>query len=295
MVDHVSGILKRTKVVVVLAMVGFVFCAFAPAVSAETVEEGPLKRNGWTISVAPYLWGIALDGELGLEGIETDVDVPLKDLLKSLNSMIMLDLSAHKGRFGFFISPLYANMGSETNQTILEGTIFKQNVNVDMTLRMLILGFGVGYRLGPFPLGAQENGRTPAVTVEPYFGGRWTDMDVKLYVTDATTRSYNQNTGWVDPIVGLMSTWDLYPRWNLMLSGDAGGFGVGTDLSWSATLLAGYRFHFSPRIMGNVLFGYRALYQDFESDSGERFEYDTYMHGPYVSVSIDFGQWYRLK
>ncbi len=120
-------------------------------------------------------------------------------------------------------------------------------------------------------------------------------MDVKLYVTDATTRSYNQNTGWVDPIVGLMSTWDLYPRWNLMLSGDAGGFGVGTDLSWSATLLAGYRFHFSPRIMGNVLFGYRALYQDFESDSGERFEYDTYMHGPYVSVSIDFGQWYRLK
>ena len=295
MVDHVSGILKRTKVVVVLAMVGFVFCAFAPAVSAETVEEGPLKRNGWTISVAPYLWGISLDGELGLEGIETDVDVPLKDLLKSLNSMIMLDLSAHKGRLGFFISPLYANMGSETNQTILEGTIFKQNVNVDMTLRMLILGFGVGYRLGPFPLGAQENGRTPAVTVEPYFGGRWTDMDVKLYVTDATTRSYNQNTGWVDPIVGLMSTWDLYPRWNLMLSGDAGGFGVGTDLSWSATLLAGYRFHFSPRIMGNVLFGYRALYQDFESDSGERFEYDTYMHGPYVSVSIDFGQWYRLK
>ncbi len=295
MVDHVSGLLKRTKVVVVLAMVGFVFCAFAPAVSAETVEEGPLKRNGWTISVAPYLWGISLDGELGLEGIETDVDVPLKDLLKSLNSMIMLDLSAHKGRLGFFISPLYANMGSETNQTILEGTIFKQNVNVDMTLRMLILGFGVGYRLGPFPLGAQENGRTPAVTVEPYFGGRWTDMDVKLYVTDATTRSYNQNTGWVDPIVGLMSTWDLYPRWNLMLSGDAGGFGVGTDLSWSATLLAGYRFHFSPRIMGNVLFGYRALYQDFESDSGERFEYDTYMHGPYVSVSIDFGQWYRLK
>jgi hypothetical protein len=295
MVRSVSGILKETMILVVLAVASFVLFAFAPAVSAETVEEGPLKRNGWTISVAPYIWGTSLDGELGLEGIETDIDVPLKDVLKSLNSMMMLDLSVHKGRLGLFVNPLYANLGSEQNLTILEGTILQQNVNVDMTLKMLILGFGVGYRLGPFPLGAQENGRTPAVTLEPYFGGRWTDMDAKVYVTRATTRSYNQNTGWVDPMVGLMTEWDLYPRWNLMLSGDAGGFGVGTDLSWSATLLAGYRFHFSKRIMGNVLFGYRTLYQDFESGSGAKFKYDTHMHGPYVSVSIDFGQWYPLR
>ena len=295
MVRSVSGILKETMILVVLAVVSFVLFAFAPAVSAETVEEGPLKRNGWTISVAPYIWGTSLDGELGLEGIETDIDVPLKDVLKSLNSMMMLDLSVHKGRLGLFVNPLYANLGSEQNLTILEGTILQQNVNVDMTLKMLILGFGVGYRLGPFPLGAQENGRTPAVTLEPYFGGRWTDMDAKVYVTRATTRSYNQNTGWVDPMVGLMTEWDLYPRWNLMLSGDAGGFGVGTDLSWSATLLAGYRFHFSKRIMGNVVFGYRALHQDFESGGEIPFKYDTTMHGPYVSVSIDFGQWPLIK
>lgn len=290
-----TGALKGVKVLVTLAIAGLAFCAFAPAVSAESVEEGPLKRNGWTLSVAPYIWGTALDGELGLVGIETDVDVPLKDILKSLNSMMMLDLSVHNGRLGFFVNPLYANLGSEHNLTILEGTILQQNVNVDMKLRMLILGFGVSYRLGPFPLGARENGRTPAVTVEPYFGGRWTDMDVQLYVTRATTRSYNQNTGWADPMVGLMTAWDLYPRWNLMLSGDAGGFGVGTDLSWSATLLAGYRFHFSRRIMGNVLFGYRTFYQDFESGSDVKFKYDTYMHGPYVSVSIDFGQRYEFN
>ena len=94
---------------------------------------------------------------------------------------------------------------------------------------------------------------------------------------------------------GVMTDWDLYPRWNIKLSGDVGGFGVGTDLAWSATLLAGYRFHFSKRIMGNVLFGYRALYQDFESDNEERFVYDAYMHGPYISVNIDFGQWYRIR
>jgi hypothetical protein len=160
---------------------------------------------------------------------------------------------------------------------------------------MLIMSFGEGYRLGPYPLGGQENGRTPAVIVEPYLGGRWTDMDVKLDLTVHETRSFEGDTGWADPMIGVMTAWDLHPRWNLLLSGDVGGFGVGSDLAWSATLLAGYRFHFSKRIMGNVMFGYRALYQDFESSSGAGFKYDTTMHGPYVSVSIDFGQWYPIK
>jgi hypothetical protein len=285
----------RTRHLFAIALAGFTLCAFAPAVSAESVEEGPLKRNDWTISVAPYLWALSIDGELGLEGLQTDLDIPIYEILYALNSMMMLDVAAHKGRFGLFINPLYANLGVEENQAVLEGRILQQNVNVDLTLRMLVFGFGVGYRLGPFALASQENGRTPAVTVEPYVGGRWTDMDVKVWVTDRETRKYDQNVGWADPMFGVMTDWDLYPRWNIKLSGDVGGFGVGTDLAWSATLLAGYRFHFSPRIMGNVLFGYRALYQDFESDSGKHFKYDAYMHGPYISVSIDFGQWYKLK
>ena len=287
---------QRTRILCFLALAGFAVSVCAPAVSAEEpVEEGPLKRNDWTISVAPYIWGISLDGTLGLEGLETDLDVPLKEVLKSLNSMMMLDLSVHKGRFGLFINPLYANLGVEQNQAVLQGTILQRNVNVDLTLRMLVFGFGVGYRLGPFALGDQENGRTPAVTVEPYVGGRWTDINAKVWVTAGVARKFDQNVGWVDPMFGVMTDWDLYPRWNLKLGGDVGGFGVGTDLAWSATLLAGYRFHFSPRIMGNVLFGYRVLYQDFESDTGEHFKYDAYMHGPYISVSIDFGQWYKIK
>jgi hypothetical protein len=47
--------------------------------------------------------------------------------------------------------------------------------------------------------------------------------------------------------------------------------------------------------MGNVVFGYQALYQDFESDSGSGFKYATTMHGPMVAVSLDFGQWVRIK
>jgi hypothetical protein len=55
MAEKVSGILKGPNLLVVLAIVGFALFAFASLVSAETVEEGPLKRNDWTISVVPYL------------------------------------------------------------------------------------------------------------------------------------------------------------------------------------------------------------------------------------------------
>ena len=108
MVEDVSGILKRTKVLLVPIIAGFAFLELVAPVSAESAEEGPLKRNGWTISVVPYLWTLSLDGEVGVKGVEADVDVSFGDILKDLDAAFMLDFIVHKGRFGLFINPLYA-------------------------------------------------------------------------------------------------------------------------------------------------------------------------------------------
>jgi hypothetical protein len=275
---------------VVLAIAGFLLCTFAPPVSAETVEEGPLKRNDWTISVVPYLWALALDGELGILDVEADVDVPFSDLLDHLNVALMLEFLVHKGRFGFFVNPFYSKLGSDKNITLLEGTILERNLKVDTTLKMFIMSFGAMYRLGPYRLCDREEGHTPAVIVEPYVGGRLTQVDVKLDLVDRD-RLFEDDIAWADPMFGVLSIWNLYPRWNITLGGNVGGFGVGTDLAWTITALGGYRFHFSKRILGNVVFGYRALHQDFESSEGLGFKYDATMHGPYVGVSLDFGQW----
>ena len=301
MLENVSEILRRRKVFFLLTFAGFVLCAFAPPLSAESlstepVEEGPLKRNNWTISVVPYLWALSLDGEVTLKGHEADVEMPFGDILEQLNGFLMLDVVVHKGRFGFFVNPLYAKLVGESTGKLLEGTLLERDVKGELTMKMLVMNFGAGYRLGPYALGSRENGRTPAVVVEPYLGGRWTHMDVKIDVTVSETESVEDDLGWADPVIGVMTVWDLYPRWNITLGGDIGGFGVGSDLTWTVICLAGYRFHFSKRIMGNVQFGYRALYQDFETGSGsDQFKYDATMHGPHVAVSIDFGQWFKIK
>jgi hypothetical protein len=202
----------------------------------------------------------------------------------------MLDFLVHKGRLGLFINPLYSDLEGERIQTLLAGTIFERDVKLKARLKMFIMSFGVGYRLGPYELSNQEGSWTPSVIVEPYIGGRWTDMDAELTLVDRG-RSFRDDIGWADPLVGVMSVWNLYPRWNLTIAGDVGGFRVGSDVAWSVIGLAGYRFHFSKRILGNVQFGYRALYQDFDSGSDKYFVYDTTMHGPWVGVSIDFGEW----
>ena len=275
---------------IVLTMAYFALCAFAPPAWAELVDQGPLKRNNWTISVVPYLWALALDGEIGILDVEADVDVPFSDLLDNLNGALMLEFLVHKDRFGFFVNPFYSKLGSEKNITLLEGTILERDVKVDSTLKMFIMSFGAMYRLGPYRLCDREDGHTPAVIVEPFIGGRLTQVDAKLDLVDRDRR-FEDDIAWVDPMFGVLSVWNLYPHWNVTLAGNVGGFGVGTDLAWTVTALGGYRFHFSKRILGNVVFGYRAQHQDFETGEDGGFKYDTTMHGPYVGVSIDFGQW----
>ena len=47
----------------------------------------------------------------------------------------------------------------------------------------------------------------------------------------------------------------------------------------------GYRFHFCKRATGNVLVGYRALYQDYSDDD---FTYDATMHGLIFGIDVGF-------
>jgi hypothetical protein len=72
-------------------------------------------------------------------------------------------------------------------------------------------------------------------------------------------------------------------RWNLILRGDIGGFGVGSDLTWNLVGLV----DFKPWKHVSLFGGYRALYQDYEDGSGvNEFKFDATMHGPILGLNI---------
>jgi len=108
-------------------------------------------------------------------------------------------------------------------------------------------------------------------------------------INEKSVRYIDGSESWLDPIVGLRTIWDFAERWNLTLAGNIGGFGAGSEFAWAATGLFGYRFSLLGKDNANLLFGYRALYQDYKNGSGSNlFEFDATMHGPVIGLSIGF-------
>src|SRR5262249_58840466 len=122
------------------------------------------------------------------------------------------------------------------------------------------------------------------VALDVYAGGRYTDLRIDIDTRGAP--SVNQSADWLDPIVGGQVNFGLTERFFVVVRGDIGGFGVGSDFAWSAMGLLGYRWQ-GAGVEWAILGGYKALGQDYTSASGaRRFQWDTTMHGPIVGVSI---------
>lgn len=74
-------------------------------------------------------------------------------------------------------------------------------------------------------------------------------------------------------------------RITLGVRGDVGGFGVGSDLTWS--LVGSIQYHVSRQV--SVGGGYRALDIDYTQGSGaNRSALDVLMHGPLLGAVFRF-------
>jgi hypothetical protein len=86
---------------------------------------------------------------------------------------------------------------------------------------------------------------------------------------------------WWDPYVGLRGRYNVNAKFYMTAKADIGGFGVGSDLTWSAEAALGCQV--TERVFSEV--GYRALAVDYE---GNGLTYDMIIHGPQVTLGITF-------
>jgi len=88
---------------------------------------------------------------------------------------------------------------------------------------------------------------------------------------------------WIDPVVGLRVGADLSEAVSIALSGNVGGFGIGSasTFSWETILLARYRLGEQWSLIG----GYRAL--GYERTSGDM-TLDLIQHGPALGLVYRF-------
>jgi hypothetical protein len=207
--------------------------------------------------------------------------VTFDEIFDHLDYGLMVVADARKGRIGIYANAIYANL-SDTDEI---GPI---DIQADATA--VWAGAGAYYRLGPFALDPAAGLAGPKVVVDPYAGARYTYLDTKLKIRHGGPQ-VDANKGWVDPVLGVRTLWELTPKWSVTALGDIGGFGISgaSEFSWQAAGLVGYRFGLLGDDNARVLVGYRALYQDYKDGNGsDEFKWDMTLHGPVLGLAISF-------
>ncbi|HMR33989.1 MAG TPA: hypothetical protein PKA13_06065 [Geminicoccaceae bacterium] len=247
----------------------------AGAVTARAQEAAsPPPSDRWELSATAYFWAAALDGDGALRGRGFDVDVPFSDVWESLSVGFMGTAVARKGDWGFYVSPFFVRIGDDAE---VGGAKFRYRNDTTF------LGVGGTYRLLDWQNPDTSHGGPKRAQLEALAGGRVVDLRLELNGRHRLPDNDESET-WVDPVVGLHGRIELTDRWELLAEGDIGGFGVGSDISWSWLAAVGYRFE--P--LGHDTFlraGYRMLHIDYE-DGG--FEWDVTYKGPMVGLTMRF-------
>ncbi len=161
-------------------------------------------------------------------------------------------------------------------------------VNLDLKWAALQEDFqlmlGGGYRL----LDKETAKRNKPVKVDALAGLRYHYLKQELDVTGPLgTTPVGGSENWVEPYIGGRAMIDLTDKWSLGITGDIGGFGIGTasDLTWE--LLGGFEYRFNQRVAGQ--FGYKYYDIDYSWGSGSsEFGMDGNIHGLYMALMFNW-------
>lgn len=255
----------------------------APAGAQESLPEGRASADGWQFSVAPYIWGVMINGDVTIAGVETSVDTGLIEIIEESDSIFAFQghFEVMKGNFGAYLDGTYLDVGVDTDVG---------PIDLDSDTRVILADFGAFYRVLDRRLGAAPSGDDGRrLRLDLIAGARYTDLNVDLDLSAGPLGiSLDNGKNWIDPIVGGRVIADLTDRLVLVARSDIGGFGAGSDFTWNVIATLGYRFELfgAPAV---ALGGYRALYQDFEEGSGlNKFAWDIWVHGPIIALNVKF-------
>ncbi|MEN3931168.1 hypothetical protein WJT86_08875 [Microvirga sp. W0021] len=244
-------------------------------------DAEPVKTENtqtWNLIISPYVWAASLNGNAALAGRYSHVDIPFSDVIHHLDYALMGNVELTNSQWG-----VYGDF--QHVQTSQKEKVYQQTLGLRVTTTNI--AFGAYYRIFEQPLGGDTVfGRPRRIAIEPTAGVRWTKLNVHAKAIGLQTV---KRADWFDPFVGLRISADLTDRWNLFVSGNVGGFGAGSDISYDVQAYLGYRtFIFGqPTILR---MGYRWLYQDYESDdfTGNKFRWKINQHGPAIGFSMRF-------
>jgi len=230
----------------------------APAPTCPpVVAPAPCRRRS---EIALYGWLSGIHADVGARGVEATVDASISDVLHHFKG----GGSAHYesgGSTTVVLDVLYAKLG---------GTVGRPEGPLDFTVKQWLVEAGVTLgRMG-----------TEQKYAEWLLGGRYFSISTSLSFSPQNV-SGSGSKSWAEPFVGGRYGTALSDKWRLTLTGNVGGFGIGSDLTWEA--VATFRYALNPTT--DLGIGYRYLNINYDKSN---FEFDGTMAGPVIGVAWAF-------
>ncbi|WP_088342544.1 MULTISPECIES: hypothetical protein [Rhodomicrobium] len=279
-----------------------------PAIQAQQIERlPPPPPSPWEITFTTYSWFSAISGDAIVKGRKLDVEASISEILDHLDfdgiPAWMSYAEMRRGPVSLFNDIVYAKLtDSKDFARAVNGRVAgRLGADISVDFEQATVEVGGAYEVGAWYSGV-NSGRNSSLALDVLGGARYwrQELDVSadlsstfdrdgLRITRNRAIARSGTVEWADPFIGARLRYERALGQELVLRGDVGGFGAGSDFSWQ--VIGAYNFQactlFGMPMEGYV--GYRALAVDFSEGSG-RFEYkiDDVEYGPVVGLTSRF-------
>ncbi len=241
------------------------------AIAAASLLATPALAQDWKFTVTPYFWMAGLNGDIAPfpKFPVAHTDQSFGDILDDFQTGGALAFNAQHGKWSVLgdVSYIDTDSGRQAVSASPDYTV------AGLESKATWLTGAIGYRVA----------ETPAYALDLFGGVRmnWQDNAVRLVKTDNTQLNGDHDENWTDPIIGARIIAPLAPKWDFTGMADAGGFGVGSRLTYQLYAAATYRL--SDR--WSLTAGYRYMSVDYRNDG---FISDIVEQGPILGTQFRF-------
>jgi hypothetical protein len=276
-------------------------------------EQKPVSQDEWQVSFTPYFWLPTANLEISVPDVTVgnrtiggDISVvqPWWETIGKFSSDfyvlgLMGRLEAMKGRWGGFVDG-YWIFGKSTVGSSDSRLVFRDRVDITASSSVTSrfdtgqVNFGPQFLLGTAPLSP-----TSSVSFLLYGGGRvnWigNDLDGTVTIRESAnvgeigqTFNFSSNTGraFIEPMIGLKTSWTLGPKVKAVLRGDVGGFGFVTANNWDCDLETGIAWEAWRNTYLDLGYRARGQWQDLGSNGDSNLR--GWFYGPEVGLTFSF-------
>ncbi len=225
------------------------------------------KDRNWHVAVIPELWFPGVHGTVGAANRNVDAHVSAIDLLSHFRFGLMGAVEPRWKRLVLPVDFMWVRLGGD--RAVPSPNLGADSAN--LKAGELILTPEVGVRLVD-----DEKFTLDAVTGIRY----WHFSENLKFNPSALGLNLKASQDLVDPLVGTRFEAALSPKLSVIVQGDVGGFGAGSQVEYEVNGLLGYKV--KPNL--SVQAGYRYLSIDYRTSNAI---FDMAMGGIILRVNIN--------